>query len=368
MVRLPASPENEFARTDRRAAQLADLSALYGWDIRDAVRRIFLVTGLLSLWVVPAWAQTGGGNRAAAEALFNEGRALMAKNAFSQACPKFEASEQLDPGLGTLLNLAECYEKLGKTASAWAEYREAIPLARASGSKIREDLATERAQALEARLSTLTIRAMGNKDSAALEIRRDGVPVQAAELGSAIPVDPGPHTVEASAPGKKKWTSTLQVVADATKLAVEVPALAPDAAASSSPGAAPGGSPVPEPTPSDTGSATAHPGSGQRTVALVLGAAGVVGVGLGTVFGLQARSDWSEAKSHCPSYPYCDDRGVELHSSAASKATLSTVAFIAGGAALAVGTVLWFSADSGKKERVAFGVGPGAAFLRGRFQ
>ncbi|MEO8982116.1 MAG: hypothetical protein ABI548_21280 [Polyangiaceae bacterium] len=324
--------------------------------------------GVLSVvWGLPVQAQTGGGNRAAAEALFNEGRALMAKSAFSLACPKFEASQHLDPGLGTLLNLAECYEKLGKTASAWAEYREAIPLARASGSKIREDLATERAEALEARLSTLTIRAMGTQDAAALEIRRDGVPVESAELGSPIPVDPGQHTVEASAPGKTKWTATVQVVADATKLAVEVPALAPAATAESGAGASAGSGAGAVSAPSDAAS-TARRGSGQRTAAIVVGAAGVVGVGLGAVFGLQARSDWSGAKSHCPSFTTCDDRGLELHSSAASKATLSTVAFIAGGAALAAGAVLWFTADSGKKESVAFGFGPGAAFVRGSFQ
>jgi hypothetical protein len=300
--------------------------------------------------------------------LFKEGRALMAKGAFSQACPKFEASQQADPGLGTLLNLAECYEKLGKTASAWAEYREAIPLARASGSKIRQDLATERAEALEARLSTLTIRAMGGEDSAALEIRRDGVPVQPAELGSAIPVDPGPHTVEASAPGKKKWSSTVQVVADATKLAVDVPVLAPAATAGSTASAA---SPSSPPGAGSTGAEaapSAQPGSGQRTAAIVVGAVGVVGVGLGTVLGLRAKSDWSEAKSHCPNYPACDERGVDLHASAKSKAALSTVAFIAGGAGLALGAVLWFTADSGKKDSVAFGFGPGAAFVRGSFQ
>src|SRR4051812_39786672 len=172
---------------------------------------------------MPARAQSGSGNRAAAEALFGEGRALMAKSQFSEACPKFEASEQLDPGLGTLLNLADCYEKLGKTASAWAEYREAIPLARGAGSKVRENLAIERAKALESRLSMITIRALGGaEDSAALEIRRDGVPVQAAKFGSPIPVDPGPHTIEATAPGKQKWSSTVQLN-EAQQLSIEVP-------------------------------------------------------------------------------------------------------------------------------------------------
>jgi TPP-dependent pyruvate/acetoin dehydrogenase alpha subunit len=94
----------------------------------------------------------------------------------------------------------------------------------------------------------------------------------------------------------------------------------------------------------------------------------VVGVGLGTLFGLQAKAAWSDAKDHCPTYQSCDARGVESHSSASSKATISTVAFIAGGAALAVGAVLWFTAATGEKERVAFGFGPGAAFVRGSFQ
>jgi hypothetical protein len=57
-----------------------------------------------------------------------------------------------------------------------------------------------------------------------------------------------------------------------------------------------------------------------------------------------------------------------LQSSAKSKATVSTVAFIAGGVALGVGAVLWLTADTGKKESVALGFGPGAAFLRGSFQ
>jgi len=318
---------------------------------------------------MPARAQSGSGNRAAAEALFGEGRALMAKSQFSEACPKFEASQQLDPGLGTLLNLADCYEKLGKTASAWAEYREAIPLARASGSKVRQDLAIERAQALESRLSTLTIRAMAGSDSAALEIRRDGVPVLPAELGSPIPVDPGTHVVEASAPGKRPWTSKLEITKDATKLEVEVPALSADLPAS--PAAAAALKPVTE-VPPDSG---ARSGSTQKTTAVVVGAAGVVGLGLGAVFGLLASSEWQDAKDHCTAYPYgCDAKGLDLHSSAQSKATVSTVAFVAGGAALAAGAVLWFSVGGREnnqaraKESVAFGVAPGGALLRGSFQ
>src|SRR5688500_12365728 len=202
------------------------LSAGSDWDSGNTVRWRSIFPGVLAMALaLPAYAQ-GGGNKAAAEALFVEGRNLMAAERYAEACPKFEASQEMDPGLGTMLNLAECYEKTGKTASAWAQYREAIPIARAAGSKARQDLATERAKALEERLSTLTIRAMtGDDDDAHLEIRRDGVPVQRAELGSPIPVDPGEHVIEAVAPGKQPWSSKVQVGADAAKVSVDIPKL-----------------------------------------------------------------------------------------------------------------------------------------------
>jgi thioredoxin-like negative regulator of GroEL len=133
-------------------------------------------------------AQTkSGSNRAAAEALFNQGRDLMTAGKFVEACPKFEASQQLDPGLGTMLNLAECYEKTGRTASAWAEYREAIPLARAAGSKARQDLAVERAKALEERLSTLTIRAIAGERKTARTWRSVATVCRCSKPSSARP-------------------------------------------------------------------------------------------------------------------------------------------------------------------------------------
>jgi len=308
----------------------------------------------------------GASNRAAAEALFNEGRKLAASGKYAEACPKFEASEQLDPGLGTLLNLAACYEKLGKTASAWAEYKEAIPLARASGSKVRLDLATERATALESRLSMLTIRAMGGAEEATgLEIRRDGVPVQPAELGTPIPLDPGPHTVEARAPGKQKWSSTVQL-ADAAKLDVSVPALTP-IASNARPANAPTTAATSKPVEAPPSEAT-RSGSAQRTTAIVVGAVGVVGLGVGTVFGIGASAKWSDAKSQCTAYPNgCSHDALDAKSSAQSKATIATVGFIVGGAALAGAAVLWFTASPNREQSVAVGVGPGAAFVRGSF-
>lgn len=291
----------------------------------------------------------------------------MTKGKYAEACPKFEASQQLDPGLGTMLNLAECYEKTGRTASAWAEYREAIPLARAAGSKARQDLASERAQALQERLSTLTIRAMtGEPEGVDLDIRRDGVALQPAELGAPIPVDPGEHLIEVSAPGMQPWSTKVQVGSDAAKVQVDIPKLERQASAAPPVTAPPAAPPTPveaPPRPEATSS-----GSGQRTAAIVVASAGVVGLGLGAVFGLQASSNWSDAKEECQAFPYgCSQEGLNLKSSASSQATLSTVGFIAGAALLGAGAVLYFTAPD-KKENVAFVVGPASAFIRGSFQ
>ena len=86
------------------------------------------------------------------------------------------------------------------------------------------------------------------------------------------------------------------------------------------------------------------------------------------MFGLSASSQWSDAKSKCSAYPYgCSQESLDEHSSAQSKASLATVLFIVGGAAIAGGTVLWLTAGSGQEKTVAVGVGPGAAFVRGSF-
>ena len=332
-----------------------------------SVRYLRLFLGVTAVLVAQsAGAQTQSGSSAAAEALFNQGRDLMGTGKYDEACRKFEASQQLEPALGTMLNLAECYEKTGRTASAWAEYRKAIPLARTAVSKARQDLATERAHALEGRLSTLTIRAVGGEAAGAqLEVRRDGVPLQPAELGSAIPVDPGDHIIEASAPGREPWSSKIHVGPDAAKISVEIPQLK-----SGSTVAPPPSAPLVTTTTATSQPPSDRPpsdGSTQRVAGLVVGGAGIVGVGLGAFFGLRAFGKWSDTKQACSDYPYgCGKTGTELRSSAASAGTTSTIAFIAGGTLLATGVVLYLTAPK-KQTSVAMAIGPQSIGLGGRF-
>jgi len=316
-----------------------------------------------------ALAQSGSRDKAAAEALFSEGRRLMEAGRHAEACPKFEASQRLDPGVGTMLNLAECYERTGRTASAWAEFREVISAARAADSAEREALARQRASALEGKLSRLTI--VLSPEAAAthgIEVRRDGQLVDPAELGSAIPVDPGKHVIEATAPGKAKWFTSLALQADGAQSTLTIPPL--EAATES------GRAPVVTTTPTTQApEPTSGTGSSQKVLALVAGGVGLVGLGVGVGFGVKASSDLSSAKDACSSampaqtYPNCphNDDAASSNSSAKSAATISTVGFIVGALGVAGGITLWLTAPSGKENATAFVVGPGSISMRGTF-
>src|SRR5260221_8704588 len=148
--------------------------------------------------------------KATAEALFADGRRLMNIGNYATACPKLAASQRLDPGIGTALNLADCYEKSGRFASAWAEFRGAATAAHTAGSSDREQLASDRAQALVTKLSYFTVTT-SSAQAASIQIIRDGSPLDSAALGTPIPIDPGHHTLEAKAPGKAAWSEAFDV-------------------------------------------------------------------------------------------------------------------------------------------------------------
>src|SRR5262245_38672975 len=95
-----------------------------------------------------AGAQTAA-DKAAAEALFDQGRAAMQEGDFGKACGLLERSQHIDPGVGTLLYLAECYEKSGRSASAWATFREAADAADRAKETGRARTGRDRAARLE---------------------------------------------------------------------------------------------------------------------------------------------------------------------------------------------------------------------------
>lgn len=184
---------------------------------------------LLPIWGLilsgrQAWADAAE-DRAAADTLFQEARTLGQQNDFAQACPKFAASQKLDPRPGRLLALGDCYERKGDTASAWSTFREATSAARAIHDEPREKEAIRRTEQIEPHLSKLLVSVPKNARTEGLDVRRNGNIVVEALWGSAFPVDPGSQIIEVTAPGKKRWSRIIDVSAKPGTIAVEVPVL-----------------------------------------------------------------------------------------------------------------------------------------------
>jgi hypothetical protein len=301
------------------------------------MRRAALAVAFVVMLASPLARAEDTADKAAATQLFDEAIALMDKGKLGDACPKLAKSQQLAPNGGTLLALADCYEKNGQYASAWVALKEAADRAAAAKRTDVERNALDAAKRLEPKMSKLTVDVPPKAAIDGLVLKRDGKPMSQAEIGVALPLDPGAHTIEASAPGRKPWSTQVSFTATASSKSVSVPVLDFD----------PHDAPSPPPTePESTGTT-------QRVLGLAIAGVGVVGLGLGTFMGLRASSKNDDAASHCRDTTHCDEQGLDLDKQAHDAATISTIAFIAGGTALVGGVVLYLTAP---RSRVAVGV------------
>jgi hypothetical protein len=268
----------------------------------------------------------------------------MEKGKYAEACPKLARSQELAPTGGTLFALADCYEKNGQIASAWVAYKEAADRAAAAKRSDAESKAAEGAKRLEPRISKVVVQVPPASAADGLVVKRDGKPISQAEYGIAVPLDPGTHTIDASAPGRKPWSTRVTVGREASQKTLVVPALEADPLAAKD-----------EAPPASSSS-----GGTLRVVGLAIAGVGLVGVGVGAVFGLQAKSKNDDAASHCRDATHCDQTGLDLDQKARDAATISTIGFVAGGALLVGGTILFFAAP---KSTVTVGVNgtPGGA-------
>jgi hypothetical protein len=317
-----------------------------------------------------AQAPAASTDKVTAEALFEEGRRLVAAGSFAEACPKFADSERLDPSPGTLLNLASCYEKLGRSATAWATYREAASAANAAGRTEYLATAQRHAEALAPTLARLTVTVAQPVEG--MQVTRDGVRVDRAEWGTPIPVDTGMHNMQASAPGHKSWVSGVDVPKDGLQVAVSVPALDALATEPAPPVVAPP-APTPMPLPAPAVPERAEGGgTGQRIMGLVVAGVGVVGLGVGAAFAISAKSQYNTSLSNCePSNPdACNGTGVSQRNDARSAGNIASVAVSVGAAALAGGAVIWLTAPHGGQpppSSARIGIAPtlGGALVQG---
>ncbi|MEY2931457.1 MAG: hypothetical protein RL033_2206, partial [Pseudomonadota bacterium] len=275
--------------------------------------------------------------KAAAEALFDEGRQLLNQGQYESACRKLEQSDAIDHGVGVLLYLGECYERSGRSASAWAIFREANSRAKAAGQADRAKIADDRARRLNATLSRLVLLVPQANRIQGFELLRNGQLIPPALYGVPFPIDAGQHELTARAPGRQIWSNIVEVKANGDFRNVQIPVLPEShvaaAAASSAvaPSAtssayAPGFSPEP-------GAAAPTGPPRDLTPVYLLGGVGAVAIGVGAIFGVRASDKDDEAKPFCPS----DCRSVDAanaNEAARTSALVANISYGVGAAAL----------------------------------
>lgn len=289
---------------------------------------------------------------ALAEQLFRDGKERMTEGNYTVACPKLAESHRLDPAGGTLLTLALCHESEGRTASAWAEFADALALARRDQRADREAISREHIDALGPRLRRLRMRVSPEASAIAdLAIKRDGALVGRAGWDAAAPVDPGEHLIEASASGYQPFTTRVTVGEPGVTTFVDLVPLVPLAQVAA------GDAPLQiVPLTPERGS------SGLRVTSYVVGGVAIASLGVGVAFAVIAKGKRDDANDACPLAVCSDPAAVEASRSAGRSADLATGAFIAS-AVMLVGSITFFVLSSPESRASASARPPGPPAL-----
>ncbi|MBV9948286.1 MAG: hypothetical protein JOZ69_15655 [Myxococcales bacterium] len=263
-----------------------------------------------------------------AEEIFQQAKKEMSAGHVAEACATLEAVWRIDRGGGTLLALALCHEKEGRGATAIDEFREARALANKASRDDRVRLVDEHLGKLEGSVSRLVV-VTERAQVPGLTVELDGASLDPGRWNSAVPIDAGPHVVRALAPGQPPWEMRLQVASMGEQPRVELP---------------PWTMPIPAASPTFHAQTSADGTDGRRIGALALGGIGLVGVAIGSYFGIRAMDQRSEALAQCHGTTRCMDlasyaRATHLDAQSSTSGLVSTIAFGVGIGALA-GTVV----------------------------
>lgn len=292
---------------------------------------------LLALAAGPAAA----GDKDKADALFKQGKKLMAEKHYADACAAFEQSFALDPGIGGELNIARCYEEWGKIGRAYKAYQQAEDMATKANDP-RAPKIHELVVGLEPKVPHVTIK-LPKGATAKMEATLDGAPLDVGPVGASHVVDPGPHTIEYTVDGAKK--KKVIAVERGGSVDVVLEGVVKDTAKPEGEGEDVHQAPPP---PSNTGRT-------QRIAGIATGGAGVVMMGIASYMTLSAKSKYDDAlKAHCMGMTNaCDDIGLRDTHDARSQANVATVVFLIGGAAVGGGVALYLLAPRPMREEHA---------------
>ena len=217
-------------------------------------------------------------------------------------------------------------------------------------AEIRDECAHRLTELTDATPSVVfDVKDASGNDTSAVRVTMDGTLLVDHLGAAAVTIDPGEHTFHFDTTDPSQSVEKKFVVRDGEKnrhLAVTLGGAPATAAMQTTPDQAP------------------HSSMGeQKLIAIVAGGVGIIGLGVGAIFGVLAISQNSNSKTDPPVQALSD------YNAANTSATLSDVGFIAGGVLVAGAAVLWFTAPSGAQVQVAPTAGPQGAglTLRGTF-
>ncbi len=263
---------------------------------------------IATMLVVAARPARAEDNIAKADKLFDEGRALMASDLHA-ACEKFEESLKFNSqAIGTLMNVALCDEKLGRTASAMAKFSEARDRAKEGNMEVHLKAAEERIAALAPRVPHVKIT-FAKPPLPETRIVIDDRVIAMADIGD-VAIDPGEHPLVVSAPDHLPFQTTVRV-AEGEHREITVPAL--------------------------------RTGTSRRTLGKIVTISGGVLVATGVIVGAVAKSRYDEqfSNGNCGSDDLCSGEGKRATDRARTLGVVGTVAGTVGIAAAGVGLYLW---------------------------
>ena len=330
----------------------------------DRMARVLLVTSLASFLSPPAWAD----DAADGARLYEEGWRLYQDKQYAEACPLLERSLTAAPTIRTRGALALCYEAVGKIASAYTTWKAVATQAKEAGAVEQPRLkrANQKVDQLAPRVIRVVVQVVDSPPN--VQVSLDGRALASGEIGVAIPIDAGQHTIEAKAPERVDWHSTFDLGKpdEGKTRSLPVGPLAPilrvERVETVEPTRPNPVAPAPQ---ADTGPRTPV----LKYVGIATAGAGVVAIAVGTIFALSAKSKWNDAKDlGCDSDGVCRTQaGVDLVNDANSKAKIGTIGFGAGIALIAGGAAMFFLAPSPEPSKPGVAptvsIGPGGANL-----
>jgi hypothetical protein len=296
----------------------------------------------------------------------------MGRGDFVSACPKLAESQGLDPQVGTLLNLAYCYENSGKTATALSTWMEAASFAAEKKQQDREQFALDRARWLEPHLLRVVIRVAPQPVYDRIALTVDGAPFERSRWGVPTPMDTGEHELRADAPGRTSWSSRYSVE-EGHVPSILIPVLAPIEAPAPQSGHAVVSSGLERPGADSSGRRSARAGHVLSPYALVAGGIGVAAVAVGAGFGIAGLVNVNEASSDRNCLPSACDAHEAENTRAKHDATAADVSFALAAVAGVTGFVLWFATGTGHESlghvslQAGAASGSGTVVLSGRW-